>query len=230
MDGRTRSNPRETSSWTHRRWAYIAPPRIKKRIAAGTGGEQQGSIHVSKHHAPNGGTTSRTPPSCRSNSESRLSPRDKHQLQKSEGNDEHALATPPRRGMTTTGATAAGPAKAEQDFHPRVAHLHTSRDLAIPSKYAHTAATAAPCRRSHNAEGRQPAASTARGKSSATPPPPSLDGEPQPPHSSGNVQDHPRRPSPTPRDGLAVVRHASPRRTPKPAPPGGIAARHTAQG
>lgn len=50
-------------------------------------------------------------------------------------------------------------------------------------------------------------------------PTPSLDEEPQPPHSSGNVQHRPRWPSPTPRDGLATARTATPRRTPMPAPP-----------
>lgn len=47
--------------------------------------------------------------------------------------------TPPRRGKTTTNATATGPAKAKQYLHPRIAHLRTYRDLAIPSKYPHTA-------------------------------------------------------------------------------------------
>nr|XP_020157361.1 WAS/WASL-interacting protein family member 1-like [Aegilops tauschii subsp. strangulata] len=106
--------------------------------------------------------------------------------------------------MTTTGATIAGPAKAVQDFHPLIALHHTSREWQhrpsslTPPPPQHLVDVVAKPRVDDRPHGWQ-------GENTATPPTPILDKEPQPPHSSGRVQDRPRRPSPTPRDGLATA-------------------------
>mgnify|MGYP006968176492 CR=1 FL=1 len=73
MNGRTRSNPGR-HRLGHPTADVHSAAEDQNRTTTNTGGEQRGLNLVSKHHAPNGGMTLRTPPSCRS-CESRLSPR-----------------------------------------------------------------------------------------------------------------------------------------------------------
>jgi hypothetical protein len=128
VNGRTCSDLRKTPSWMHRRWPCIAPSgiRIGPRQTPEKSSEEQS--HISKHDAPNRGATSRRRHRA-DPTESRLSPGDNNQVQTSEGSVEMTSTTPPRRGVTPTGAIAAGPARAVQDFHPIIAHLHTSKEL-----------------------------------------------------------------------------------------------------
>jgi hypothetical protein len=71
---------------------------------------------VSKHDAPKRGTASKTPPSCRSNSESRLSPGDNYQY--------HEVARDTTRRRLQGGKNDTRrrhrrrPDKVEQDFRP----------------------------------------------------------------------------------------------------------------
>lgn len=181
----------------------------QESIAASTGVERQGRIHVSKHHAPNGGTTSKTLPSCRSNSGSRLSPRDNHQLQKSEGNDEHASTMPPRRRMTSACATADGRQKPSKIFI-RTSPISTPRirpSIHTPPPPQQLVGVAAKPRAGDQLHAWQ-------GENSATPPAPtpSLDGEPQSPQSSRKVQ--------SPHSKWTALRRSDLLATPKPTPPG----------
>ena len=128
MYGGTQSDPRKAPSWRHLRRSYIAPWKIDHVPWRAPGERNEGPPDcVSRHDAPNRGTTSRTSSSCRSCTESRLSSGDNYQHQASErdvdaprrclqGGERHPrVPSPPARQ------------KPGRIFICIAAHLHTSK-------------------------------------------------------------------------------------------------------
>jgi hypothetical protein len=202
VDGRTCSEARKTPSWKHRRWAYIAPPEINIGPRRPPEESNEGPSRVSNHDAPNRGTTSRKPPSCRPNTESRLSPGDNTNSKRVgdnasasrrrlQGGERHPrVPSPPARQKPCRFSS-------DRRTSPHLEGIGQHRPSSLapppPQHLAVVAAKPITAERPHGREKRSPTNTS------------NLAEEQQPPHTSGKGQDRPRRPSPTPRDDLATT-------------------------
>jgi hypothetical protein len=130
--------------------ACMTPLKISLGLQRAPEEDNKGApSRVFKHDAPNRDTTSRTPPSCQSNSESRLSPKDTNQLKASEGD----VDTPWRclqggeRHPRAPSSSASWAGLSSISSHLFL----TPGTGAVPFMKLHTAIPAASCRCSHEA-------------------------------------------------------------------------------
>lgn len=229
--GGTRSDRRKAHSWNHQRWPYIAMRKIDRGQRRTSQERNEGPPNcVSRHDAPNRGTTSRTPPSCRSCTQSRLLPGNNYQHQANEEDSDI-----PRRRLQGGERHPRVPSPSARQKLGRIfiriaAHLHTSKvwgSTVLVASHGHHRCTSPSKSHSHGPS--TPCAAERNTAQSST-----INPGQQPPLTSDMDQDHrdsitrstghPRYdPSPRPRlnpsKGTDLTR--PPRSTPTPTPPGG---------
>ena len=156
------------------------------------------------------------PPSCQSNRIEAFAWRQSPTPTEREECQIH-LSDASKEGYSSHGCHRRRLGQSRARFHLSIAHLHTTKELASTVHVASHRRHRSTCRSSCIAEDQRPTTRQGNRGHTSTP---SLHEGPQPTSTSGQVQDCPQRPSPTPRDELATIRPASPRRNPRPASPG----------